>query len=126
MGRRGAKRPSSQRCRERIIRGSDLYLSRYGGSHGKKEQRRFPEKTKLQIAKRAAGFRRRVAPPPSGDESEINLGTAAHICAAAPGGPRYDPNMTREERRSARNGIWMCRLHGTAVDLHDPSSRLSA
>ena len=26
-------------------------------------------------------------------------GVAAHICAAAEGGPRYDPNMTPEERK---------------------------
>ena len=26
-----------------------------------------------------------------------NIGVAAHICAAAPGGPRYDINMSEEE-----------------------------
>lgn len=46
----------------------------------------------------------------------MNLGVAAHICAAAPGGPRYDKNQTPEERQSADNGIWLCQIHGTAVD----------
>ncbi|MCJ2184060.1 hypothetical protein MTR62_15350 [Novosphingobium sp. 1949] len=49
-------------------------------------------------------------------DGEINLGTAAHICAAAPGGPRYDEKMTPEQRSSAENGIWMCRDHGKAID----------
>ena len=31
-------------------------------------------------------------------------------------GPRYDPAMTREQRRSADNGIWLCQLHAKAVD----------
>jgi hypothetical protein len=44
---------------------------------------------------------------------------AAHICAAAPGGPRYDERQTSEQRKSADNGIWMCRLHGDAVDDKD-------
>lgn len=48
------------------------------------------------------------------------LGEASHICAAAPGGPRYDPGMSEGERRSPKNGIWMCKLHGTSVDSHDP------
>ncbi|XP_064385969.1 uncharacterized protein LOC135334631 [Halichondria panicea] len=38
----------------------------------------------------------------------INIGQAAHIAAAAPGGPRYDPTMTPEERAGVTNGMWMC------------------
>lgn len=85
----------------------------------------FTEKTKLQIAKRAGWLcsdpscRRSTIGSNSDGDAEINLGTAAHICAAAPEGPRYDPNMMREQRRSSDNGIWMCRLHGTAVDAKD-------
>lgn len=37
-----------------------------------------------------------------------NIGQAAHIAAAAPGGPRYDPSMSPEERTSATNGLWLC------------------
>jgi hypothetical protein len=86
----------------------------------------FTEKTKLQIAKRAGWLcsyplcRHPTVGATSDGEDEINIGTAAHITAAAPGGPRYDSTMTREERRSAKNGIWMCRDHGTAVDSNDP------
>ncbi|WPN47500.1 hypothetical protein [Pseudomonas sp. P8_241] len=49
----------------------------------------------------------------------MSVGTASHICAAAPGGPRYDEKMTLDERRSVTNGIWMCRNHGTAIDSPD-------
>jgi hypothetical protein len=50
---------------------------------------------------------------------EINIGVASHICAAAPGGPRYDANMTPEQRCSADNGIWLCQDHAHAVDAPD-------
>ncbi len=85
----------------------------------------FTEKTKLQIAKRAGWLcsdpscRRPTIGSTSDGDGEINLGTAAHICAAAPGGPRYDPNQTPTQRRSADNGMWMCKLHGTSVDAKD-------
>jgi hypothetical protein len=85
----------------------------------------FTERTKLQIAKRVGWLcsdpscRRPTIGSTSDGDGEINLGTAAHICAAAPGGPRYDSNQTREQRRSADNGMWMCKLHGTAVDTKD-------
>ncbi|WP_027160797.1 hypothetical protein [Mesorhizobium sp. WSM1293] len=86
----------------------------------------FSEKTKLQIAKRAGwqcSFPTCRAPTvgaTSDGEGEINIGTAAHICAAAPGGPRYNEKMLPEERSSAKNGIWMCRDHGKAIDSTDP------
>lgn len=46
----------------------------------------------------------------------VNSGEAAHITAAAAGGPRYDPNMTSEERKSISNGIWMCAYHAGLID----------
>ena len=45
----------------------------------------------------------------------IKLGVAAHITAAA-GGPRYDPNLTPEERRSESNGIWLCQNCAKLID----------
>lgn len=45
---------------------------------------------------------------------------ASHICAAAEGGPRYDPKMTPQERSAVENGMWTCRNHGTAIDSPDP------
>lgn len=53
---------------------------------------------------------------PAHDGSSVNLGEAAHIAAAQPNGPRYDPNMTSEERQDAENGIWMCRTHAALID----------
>jgi len=38
----------------------------------------------------------------------ITTGVTAHICDAAPGGPRFDPNMTVAQRRHYDNGIWLC------------------
>ena len=47
----------------------------------------------------------------------VNVGVAAHITAAAPGGPRYDSTLSREQRRHHTNGIWMCQTHGKLVEL---------
>ena len=85
----------------------------------------FTAKTKLQIAKRAGWLcsdpfcRRSTVGANSDGDGEIMVGTAAHICAAAPDGPRYDEIQSPEQRRSADNGIWMCRVHGTAIDAKD-------
>ena len=92
----------------------------------KKNRDDFTEKTKLQIAKRAGWLcsyppcRTPTVGATSDGQSEINIGTAAHICAAASGGPRYDEKMSSEERSSPSNGIWMCRDHGKAIDSDDP------
>lgn len=80
----------------------------------------FREKTKLQIAKRAGWLCSYPSCRRLTVGGNIMVGTAAHICAAAPDGPRYDPNQTPEQRRAAENGIWMCRDHGTAIDSKDP------
>lgn len=45
-----------------------------------------------------------------------NIGVAAHICAAASGGPRYDSTMSPEERKSAENGIWLCQSCSKLID----------
>ena len=82
----------------------------------------FSQKTLTQIAKRAGWLcsfpscRTLTVGATADGDGEINIGTAAHICAAAPGGPRYDEKMTPDERSSAKNGIWMCRDHGKAID----------
>ena len=56
-----------------------------------------------------------VGAAPSQDKF-INVGVAAHITAAAPGGPRYDPLLTREQRQHQSNGIWLCQTHAKMVD----------
>jgi hypothetical protein len=43
-------------------------------------------------------------------------GKAAHIHAAAPGGPRYLVTMTSDERRDISNGIWLCNHHANLID----------
>jgi hypothetical protein len=54
---------------------------------------------------------------PALDESgSVNVGQAAHITAAAPGGKRYDPLLTPEERRAEANGIWLCNLCASLID----------
>jgi hypothetical protein len=80
----------------------------------------FREKTKLQLAKRAGWLCSYPSCRRLTVGGDIMVGTAAHICAAASEGPRYDPNQTPEQRRAAENGIWMCRDHGTAIDSKDP------
>src|SRR3981081_34657 len=52
-------------------------------------------------------------------DGTITIGVAAHICAASPGGPRYNASQTRETRRGKDNGIWLCQNCGRLVDA-DP------
>lgn len=54
---------------------------------------------------------------PADDEARsINIGEAAHIYAAKPGGARFDPRMTAVERRDITNAIWLCRNCHKIVD----------
>ena len=49
--------------------------------------------------------------------SKVSMtGVAAHICAAAKGGPRYDANMTAQERSGIENCIWLCQTHSKLID----------
>lgn len=48
-----------------------------------------------------------------------NIGVAAHICAAAKGGPRYDENMTPEKRKGIDNCIWLCQTHAKLIDTDE-------
>ena len=54
--------------------------------------------------------------PSSESEKFINTGVACHICAAAPGGKRYNINMTSEQRSSIENGIWLCQTCSKIID----------
>jgi hypothetical protein len=61
--------------------------------------------------------------PTSGPDTgagSINVGVAAHITAASPGGPRYEDGMAPDERASAKNGIWLCQRCAKQVDS-DPA-----
>lgn len=50
------------------------------------------------------------------ENKTVNIGVAAHIKAAAPGGPRYDPYMSAQERKSPSNGIWLCQSCSKLID----------
>lgn len=82
----------------------------------------FPEKTKTLLANRVCGrcSNPDCRKPTLGANTEptkaTNIGVAAHICAAAPGGPRYDSAMTTEARKSSENGIWLCQSCAKLVD----------
>lgn len=52
-------------------------------------------------------------------DKSANIGVAAHICAAAPNGPRYDPNMTAEQRKSIDNCLWLCQTHAHLIDCDE-------
>jgi hypothetical protein len=54
---------------------------------------------------------------PDGVDESASIGVAAHITAAAKGGPRYDPTLTSEERSAAENGIWLCQTCSRLVDV---------
>ncbi|MCL8382943.1 NACHT domain-containing protein [Xanthobacter aminoxidans] len=90
-----------------------------------KNRDEFSPATKRAIERQARGHcsnpacRRLTHAATSDGEGEINIGQASHICAAAPGGPRYDAQMTPDERAAADNGIWLCDVHGRAVDAKD-------
>lgn len=74
----------------------------------------FSEDVKRVLANRAANIcsNPRCGATTSGPQEDptkaLNIGVAAHIKAASPGGARYDDGLTPEQRNDARNGIWLC------------------
>lgn len=87
-----------------------------------KDRDDFTEDTKRTIAMRVGyqccfpGCSILTIGPAIDPEKAMKIGEACHICAASPGGKRYDKLMTPEERKSASNGIWMCRNHHKEID----------
>jgi hypothetical protein len=64
---------------------------------------------KARVANRCSNPNCRVpTSAPSENNKANNIGIAAHICAASPGGARYDGNMSADERKSINNAIWLC------------------
>jgi len=72
-----------------------------------------------------ASCRRLTVGAHSSDSKATLVGVAAHVCAASPGGPRYDSSMTDEDRRSPENGIWLCPNCATEVDKDPARFRVS-
>jgi hypothetical protein len=58
--------------------------------------------------------------PTSGPQQDptksVNVGVAAHITAAAKGGSRYDSLLSKEDRRSIENAIWLCQVCAKLID----------
>lgn len=82
----------------------------------------FTKPTKTALALRAGhrcSYCGKATSGPSDTETEkhISVGEAAHIAAAAPGGARYDAEMTPQQRSSINNGIWMCKLYARLIDV---------
>lgn len=84
----------------------------------------FSDKVKIKAAQRT-GYRcsycsiSTIGPSHESSDATSSIGEAAHICAAAPGGKRYDPTMTPEERASIENCIWMCKIHARLIDTDE-------
>ena len=57
-----------------------------------------------------------VGPSDEAPDAHANIGEAAHICAAAPGGRRYVLTMTPDERAHIDNAIWLCVHHSRLID----------
>ena len=54
-------------------------------------------------------------------DSFSNIGVAAHITAASPGGARYDASLSPVARSSVANGIWLCQNCAHLVDVDETS-----
>lgn len=85
----------------------------------------FSPRTRRILGERAAYIcsnpdcRDNTIGPHSSPDRSLDTGVAAHICAAAAGGPRYDPTQTAEERQSITNGIWLCARCSRTVDTDE-------
>ena len=85
----------------------------------------FPDEVKRVIANRAnlvcsnPDCESSTGGPQDGPSKALNIGVAAHITAASPGGPRYEPALAPEQRKSAVNGVWLCQNCAKLVD-NDP------
>ncbi len=85
----------------------------------------FPAATKralsLRGAHRCSLCRTLTVRPHSDGAKAVITGVAAHICAAAPGGPRFDASQSPEERCAPANGIWVCHDCSDLIDK-DPAA----
>lgn len=82
----------------------------------------FSKRTADTLAKRA-GFRcsnpdcrRPTIGAEVGGPGIVNLGVAAHITAASPNGPRFEPALSSSQRSDIENGIWLCQSCAKLVD----------
>jgi hypothetical protein len=82
----------------------------------------FSEPVKRALASRVGNLcsnpecRALTSGPQEDPAKALNIGVAAHITAASPGGPRYDPELLPEERSGPSNGLWLCQNCAKLVD----------
>lgn len=62
-----------------------------------------------------------LGPKAGTTDKRFSVGKAAHIKAAAKGGPRYDETQTPEERSAIENGLWACATCADIIDRDDAS-----
>jgi hypothetical protein len=93
---------------------------------GAKARDDFKKKTRDALARRV-GFRcsnpgclQATSGPQKTSTKAIEIGVAAHITAAAVGGPRYDASLSTEQRTAIENGIWLCQNCAKLVDNDPP------
>lgn len=91
----------------------------------RKKEDEFKQKVKDALSRRVAqrcsnpDCRVPTAAPGETELKVNNVGVAAHIHAASPGGPRYDPAMSSIERSSISNAIWLCSICSIKIDLDE-------
>lgn len=82
----------------------------------------FSKRIKDTLARRVGmrcsnmACQRLTSGPQSDPNRALNIGVAAHITAASAGGPRYAPTLSKRERSSIENGIWLCQNCAKLVD----------
>lgn len=87
----------------------------------------FNETTKRKLRERVGGrcsnpeCRTPTIGASSSEDGVSNIGVAAHITAAAAGGPRHDASLDSQQRSAFRNGIWLCQNHAAEIDRDEPS-----
>jgi hypothetical protein len=54
--------------------------------------------------------------PQANPSGAVNIGVAAHISAASPGGARYEEDLSSEQRADSSNGIWLCQTCAKVID----------
>src|SRR5665213_1344016 len=58
-------------------------------------------------------------PPKDGGIGVTIMGAASHICAAMPGGSRYNAAQDDDIRHSIENGIWLCEFCSKLIDKNN-------
>ena len=82
----------------------------------------FPEKAKDTLAKRVGTHCsnpqcwKLTSGPRDDPAKSVNIGVAAHITAAAIGGPRFDSSLSARQRSAITNAIWLCQNCAKLID----------